>query len=108
MKTEGQQQSQKQEKKLAAQLDGQRSAGSGCFWSRKSDVRSAKWTVEAKWTGNKKSFSVTKLMLDTVERDAIKDSRTPLLVFNLGGRDYYVLHENDFIEIAERAGMLGD
>jgi hypothetical protein len=106
VKPEGLRKSQEHERRLAKKYDGQRSAGSGSFWSRKGDVRSDKLALEHKYTGNKKSLTVKKEWLDTVEKDAIKDSRMPVLAFHLGGRDYFILTEDDFTELAELAGFL--
>ena len=51
MKSEGQKQSLKHEKRLEKIAGGKRSAASGAFWSRKGDVRSDDLLIEHKWTG---------------------------------------------------------
>ena len=51
MKSEGQKNSQKHEKRLAKAVGGQTTAASGAFWSRKGDVRSKTLLIEHKWTG---------------------------------------------------------
>ena len=82
MKSEGQKQSLKHEKRLEKILGGQRSAGSGAFWSRKGDVRTDDLLIEHKWT-----------------KEAILDSRTPVLGIHLDGENYVLLGEEDFFEL---------
>jgi len=76
MKSEGQKQSLKHEKRLEKVLGGQRSAASGAFWSRKGDVRNSDLLIEHKWTG-KKSFTLRSDVLEKIVMEAILDSRTP-------------------------------
>jgi hypothetical protein len=97
-RTEGQKQSLKHEKRLAKDLGGQRSAGSGSFWSRKGDVRTDGLLIEHKWTG-KKSFSIKSDVLEKITTEAILDGRTPVLGFHLNGNDYVILGEEDFLEL---------
>jgi hypothetical protein len=97
-RTEGQKQSLKHEKRLAKDLGGQRSAGSGSFWSRKGDVRTDDLLIEHKWTG-KKSFSIKSDVLEKITTEAILDGRTPVLGFHLNGNDYVILGEEDFLEL---------
>jgi hypothetical protein len=53
MKSEGQRQSQKHEKRIAKTINGRTQAASGAFWSGKGDVRAEGLLVEHKWTGKK-------------------------------------------------------
>jgi hypothetical protein len=101
MKSEGLRKSQQHEKRLGKKFDGQVSAASGAFWSRKGDVRTDKYLIEHKYTGNKKSLSIKKEWLDKVEKEAIQDSKMPVLAFHLGGRDYFILTEDDFEELTD-------
>lgn len=101
MKTEGQKQSQRHERRLEKVIGGQRTAASGAFWSRKGDVRSDDLLVEHKYTG-KKSISITSAVLTKIRNEAVMDGRTPVLAFHLDGRDYVVLDEDDFLAL--RAG----
>jgi len=98
MKSEGQKQSLKHEKRLEKALGGQRSAGSGAFWSRKGDVRTNDLLIEHKWTG-KKSFTLKAEVLEKIIMEAILDSRTPVLGVHLNGKNYVLLEEHDFIEL---------
>lgn len=99
MKSEGQRQSQKHEKRLAKKYDGQVSAASGAFWSRKGDVRSIDLLIEHKYTSSNKSITIKKEWLDKIEKEAILDSRLPVLMFHLGGKNYAIVLEDDFDEI---------
>jgi hypothetical protein len=98
MKSKGQKESQKHEARLAKAFDGQRSAGSGSFWSRKGDVRSRKYLIEHKWTG-KTSFTLKAAVLEKIVKEAILESRTPILGFSLNNENYCILTEDDFLEL---------
>jgi hypothetical protein len=102
MRTDGQKQSQKHEKRLAAQFEGQRTAASGAFWQRKGDVRTPDLLIEHKFTG-KKSFTVKSEVLEKIVKEAILDYRTPILGFHLNGHNYVLLVEEDFVELYEKA-----
>lgn len=102
MRSEGQKQSQKHERRLAKQFDGQRTAASGAFWQRKGDVRTPDLLIEHKWTG-KKSFSLNADVLEKIVEEAILDYRTPVLGVSLNDKNYVLLTEDDFIELYEAA-----
>ena len=101
MKSEGQKQSQKHEKRIAKRIGGKRNAASGAYWQRKGDVRSDDLLIEHKYTG-KKSFSVKSDVLKKIMREAILDGRIPVLGIHLDGEDYVILTEHDFIEMREK------
>ena len=103
MKTEGQKQSQAHEKRLEKVLGGSRTAASGAFWSRKGDVRSERFLAEHKYTAAK-SFSLKASELKKIETEALLVGRVPIFCIALDGKDYVVVLEDDFIELAE----LGD
>ena len=103
MRSEGQKQSRKHEDRLAKKMNGQRTAGSGAFWSRKGDVRTAELLIEHKWTG-KKSFTLKSDVLEKIVNEAIMDSRKPVLGISLNNENYVVLLEDDFIEMFEALG----
>jgi hypothetical protein len=100
MRTEGQKQSKKHEKRLAQAVNGSTVAASGAFWSRKGDVRSADLLIEHKWTG-KKSFSIKSDVLEKIVKEAILDGRLPVLGFSLNNENYIILQEDDFLEIRQ-------
>ena len=101
MKSEGQKQSQKHEKRLAKKTSGSRIAASGAFWSRKGDVRSDDLLIEHKWTG-KKTFTLKAETLEKIVTEAIIDSRMPLLGISLNNKNYVLLTEDDFFEMREK------
>jgi hypothetical protein len=98
VKSKGQRESKKHEDRLAGLVNGQRSAGSGAFWSRKGDVRSTDLLIEHKWTG-KASFTVKATVLEKIVKEAILDNRTPVLGFSLNNENYVMLTEDDFLEL---------
>ncbi len=102
MKSEGQKQSQKHEKRIAKAIGGQTTAASGAFWSRKGDVRSEGLLVEHKWTG-KKSKTIQSAELKKITIEAIMDGRTPVFGIHLDGEDYVILLETDFLEVWNKA-----
>jgi hypothetical protein len=100
MKSKGQKQSQKHEKRLAKLVDGSVNAASGAFWSRKGDVRSKDLLIEHKWTG-KKQVTIKSDVLKKITREAILDSRIPVLGIHLDGENYVVLLEDDYLEMRD-------
>jgi len=100
MKSKGQRESKKHEDRLAKAIGGQRSAGSGAFWSRKGDVRSQDLLIEHKWTG-KASVSIKAAVLEKIVKEAILDSRMPVLGFSLNNENYVLLTEDDFLELRQ-------
>ena len=107
MKTHGQIESIKHEKRLAEKYDGTRNAGSGSFWARKNDVRSSIFLIEHKYTSAKKSLSVKVEWLNEVWSNAVKEGLIPVLAFHLGGRNYVILTEDDFDELVEAHVLAG-
>lgn len=101
MKSEGQKQSLKHEKRLAKAIGGSRNAASGALWHRKGDVRSEDLLIEHKWTG-KKSFSLKSDILKKITREAILDGRMPVLGVHLDGENYVILLEDDYLEMRDR------
>jgi hypothetical protein len=100
MKSEGLKKSQKHEARLAGVLNGKVNAGSGAFWSRKGDVRSADVLLEHKYTG-KTSFTVKAAVLEKIVKEAILESRMPVLGVSLNSEDYILLTEDDFLELLQ-------
>jgi hypothetical protein len=101
LKSKGQKESQKHEKRLAKKIGGTRNAASGALWARKGDVRSDDLLIEHKWTG-KKQFTVKSDALKKNVREAILEGRMPVFGVHLDGEDYVILLENDFIEMREK------
>jgi hypothetical protein len=101
MKSEGQKNSQKHEKRLAKAVGGQTTAASGAFWSRKGDVRSKTLLIEHKWTG-KLSKTIQSKELKKITNEAIMDGRLPVFGVHLDGEDYVILLETDFLELWDK------
>jgi hypothetical protein len=101
VKSVGQKESQKHEKRIAKAVGGQTTAASGAFWSRKGDVRAEGILIEHKWTG-KKSKTIQSTELKKITTEAIIDGRTPVFGLHLDGEDYVVLLETDFLELWNR------
>lgn len=101
MKSEGQKNSQKHEKRLAKAVGGQTTAASGAFWSRKGDVRSKTLLIEHKWTG-KLSKTIQSKDLKKITNEAIMDGRLPVFGIHLDGEDYVILLETDFLELWDK------
>ena len=91
--------SRKQEKRSADTYNGSRNAGSGSFWLRKNDVRSTELLIENKLTIGTKSITLKEVDLRELRERAILEDRIPVLQFDLSGRNYVVLVENDFLEM---------
>lgn len=105
MKSKGQKESLKHEKRLEKAIGGKRSAASGAFWSRKGDVRSKDLLIEHKWTG-KLSITIKSAILKKITTEAILDSRIPVLGLHLDGENYVILLEEDFLTM--RNQLLGE
>ena len=98
MKSVGQKESQKHEKRIAKAIGGKTTAASGALWSRKGDVRSETLLIEHKWTG-KKSKTIQSAELRKITTEAIIDGRLPVFGIHLDGEDYVILMETDFLEM---------
>lgn len=93
--------SRKQEKRSAGTYKGSRNAGSGSFWLRKNDVRSSDFLIENKLTIGTKSITLKEVDLRELRERAILEDRVPILQFDLNGRNYVVLVEDDFLALIE-------
>lgn len=91
--------SKKQEQRSANTYRGSRNAGSGNGWMRKNDVRSIEFLIENKLTTATKSITLKEVDLRELRQRAILEDRVPLLQFDLSGRRYVVLVEDDFLEM---------
>lgn len=89
-------QSRKQERQTADRYKGSRNAGSGSGWLRKNDVRSHEFLIENKFTDNQKQYSVKLKDLTELQQRAILEDRVPVLQFEIQGRRYVIIPEDDF------------
>jgi hypothetical protein len=74
---------------------------SGAGWVRKADVRTPDFMIEnkTKMDPNAKSYSVRAVDLRDLTKRARLEGRTPLLQFDLGGHQYVILCEGDFLDM---------
>lgn len=93
--------SKKQELKSAKNYRGSRNSGSGNGWMRKNDVRSETLLIENKLTTATKSITLKEVDLRELRQRAILEDRVPILQFDLSGRSYVVLVEDDFLAMME-------
>lgn len=100
MKSKGQKESQKHEARLAKAIGGKRNAASGAFWSRKGDVRATDVLLEHKYTG-KSSFTIKAAVLEKIVKEAIMESRMPVLGISLNKENYILLTEDDWLEMRQ-------
>lgn len=91
--------SQQQEKKAAKRVGGRVNPGSGSGWARPNDVRGedGRHLIEYKRTDATKSITLKSSDLRLVEQHGLLESRIPVLGFELGGRNYVVLTEEDWL-----------
>lgn len=89
--------SRKQEASAAKVYNGSRQPGSGAGWVRKNDVRSENLLLECKLTENLKTYTVKYSDLRELEIRAIQEDRLPVLQFDIAGRQYVILTQDDFL-----------
>jgi hypothetical protein len=85
-----------------ARFGGVTNPRSGARWDRKNDGRTTAELVEFKRTDNRHSITLLYSDLIGLYRHAVAESRRPVLAFELGGRNWVVLSESDYHELAER------
>lgn len=93
--------SRAQELRLAEAAGGRRQPGSGAFWKHKGDVRTKRWLIEMKRTVNRKSITIKDEWLAKIRTEALGDGRMPLLGFELNGRNYFIIREDDLLAEVE-------
>lgn len=102
MKPESLRRSQAQEKRGASAFGGTTNSGSGNGWVRKNDVRTPEYSIEFKTTKSKQyALKVTELL--GAEKHALLDGRTMLFGIEMGGRNWIVLAEEDFLALTGAA-----
>lgn len=91
--------SQKQESKVAYDLNGKVTIASGALYFQKADVRNDKYLVECKFT-EKDHYSLTLKTWEKIRSEAIKDGlRIPVMEIEVYGKDpsaFAVMDINDF------------
>lgn len=91
----------RQEKRTAQNYKGSRTVRSGATWFSKNDVRTENFLIENKFTGNAKSYTVKYEELKDVVTRAVLEDRVPVLQFDLGGKRFVILVEDDFLEMID-------
>jgi hypothetical protein len=104
-RTAVQKKSDAQEKRTAEKYNGSRNIMSGAGWKRKNDVTTERFLIENKTMMNPdaKSYSVKMTDLRDLTKNAIMSNRMPVLQFDLGGHNYVVIREDDFLEITDES-----
>lgn len=90
--------SRAQEQRIADHVGGRRMPASGAFWKHKGDVRGGRYLMEMKRTDNKRSISIKDEDLTKIRQEALSQGLTPLLGFELNGRDYFIVRKEDMFE----------
>ena len=86
---------------MAKTINGLPTAASGAFWSRKGDVRSEDYLVEAKTT-QKGSFTLRKDVWEKIRKEALLDGRMPVMAVQIQDRNLVVIDEEDFLALTDR------
>lgn len=97
--------SNKQEKRVAKDLEGKEVIGSGCLWGAKGDVKTDHFLIECKTTKNS-YYSLKLKTWEKIRKEALKESnKIPIIVIDLKdfGNSYQtntlvVLNKEDFEE----------
>ncbi len=85
--------SQKQEKRVAKELNARTVVASGALWGSKGDVKSDSYLVECKTT-EKDFYSLTFKVWDKIRTEAIKDGlRVPLMCIEVQGKSYAIIEK---------------
>jgi hypothetical protein len=88
--------SREQEKKTAATYRGSVTSGSGNGWVNKGDVRTEHILFENKRTDNVAQITVKVKDLLLLEKQALMQGRMGVLQFEVGGRSYNIVTDEDF------------
>lgn len=102
-RTEVQRKSDAQEKRVAEAYRGSRTPMSGAGWKSKNDVRTEDFLIECKtkMSPTAKSYSIKAADLRSLTKNARLQGRIPLFQFDLAGKSYVILNEDDLLEMIE-------
>ena len=93
--------SKKQEEKIAKDIGGRTTPGSGALWFSKADVRNDKYLIEAKFTDSN-SYQLKYTTWDKIKREAINDGlRVPVMQIDIQGSQYALLRVDDLEALAQ-------
>lgn len=90
----------RQEKDFAKKVGGRVNPGSGSGWRQRQDVRTPDYLWEMKYTG-KKQVTIKSGDLEQLRKHALMEDRTPAMHLQVGGRNYVLLSEDDFLALVE-------
>ncbi|MFF8283369.1 hypothetical protein ACF06W_11670 [Streptomyces albus] len=93
--------SRMQERRLAQEMGGVTTAGSGNGWAVKNDVRTKAWSIECKTTSAAR-FSLTHRDLINAEKNALLDMREMAFAIEMQGRTWVVLPKETFLRLIDR------
>ena len=98
--------SKKQEEKIAKDIGGRTTPGSGALWAFKGDVRNDKYLIEAKFTDSNK-YQLKYTTWDKIKREAINDGlRIPVMQIDIQGSQYALLRVEDLDALAQDNGCV--
>ena len=98
--------SKKQEEKIAKDIGGRTTPGSGALWFSKADVRNDKYLIEAKFTDSNKYQLKCKTWYK-IKREAINDGlRIPVMQIEIQGSQYALLRVEDLDALAQDNGCV--
>lgn len=92
----------RQEKRIAKDVGGRRTAASGALPGLKGDVKADDWLIEAKQTQSVR-YSLTLAVWRKIEREAILSGRKPALVIEMAGRQVVCVDYNDWLAMRGEA-----
>lgn len=105
MKSEGQRQSQRHERRIAKMVGGKTVGGSGNSWSHKGDVDAEDMLIEHKYTGNK-SYSINANIWRKIETEAVRSAKIPVYAITLQDLDLWVMDPNDILAMRQELDEL--
>ena len=93
--------SKKQEEKIAKDIGGRTTPGSGALWFSKADVRNDKYLIEAKFTDSNK-YQLNYKTWYKIKCEAINDGlRIPVMQIDIQGSQYALLRVDDLEALAQ-------
>lgn len=92
--------SRQQEKRIANRRGETQHGGSGSSLWRRNDMHDEQFLTECKRTDNTRYIRLDVKELDALRDRAARQGRTPKLEVEIGGREFVVLFDEDFAELA--------
>lgn len=96
--------SRSQERRVARDLGGRVTPGSGNQWHAKNDVRAPGWSVECKTT-EKESYRLKAADLRAAEREALLNNRDMCFVVEIQGASWAVIPYATFLSLLPEEGQ---